>query len=169
MKKNLLCIQLGSNIGDRAAHLAQAKELLSATMSLDKLSPIYETEAWGMKNQMPFYNQLISFHSISSPYQVLKRCQEIEESMGRQRELHWGPRIIDLDIIFYSNKIIFSPELQIPHRWMQDRRFVLQPLVDIAEAWMHPVLKKTASQLLNDCSDNSEVKQIPFNGIRDTI
>lgn len=166
---NQVCIQLGSNIGKRAEHLKSAQKLLSENMTLENSSSIYETEAWGMKNQMPFYNQILIFRTNQSPYFLLKMCQKIEDIMGRSRDLHWGPRIIDLDIIFYSNKIIFSPELKIPHPWMQDRRFVLKPLVDIAKTWIHPIFGISAEQLLADCKDNSEVKLIPVNGVRDTI
>jgi len=164
-----ICIQLGSNIGDRAKQLKTATELLSEHLTLEHSSPIYETEAWGLTDQNAFYNQLLTFRTNISPFQLLKICQKIEETMGRSRDLHWGPRIIDLDIIFYSNKIIFSPKLQIPHLWMQDRRFVLKPLVEIAKAWVHPILGVSAEKLLADCNDNSEVKLIPFNGVRDTI
>ncbi len=164
-----ICIQLGSNIGDRAQHLKDATSALSSHFSLIESSPVYETEAWGLKDQQAFYNQLLIFESTESPYAIHQRCISIEEQMGRQRDLRWGPRIIDLDIIFYSNKIIFSPKLQIPHLRMQDRRFVLKPLVDIAKSWIHPVLGKSAEQLLQDCNDNSEVKLIPLNGVRDSI
>jgi len=160
LEAQMVCIQLGTNIGDRAENLKTALKLLSKSVHKVRLSSIYETAPWGNTEQAPFYNQLILARTSYSPFHLLKICQEIENQMDRQKVEHWGPRIIDLDIIFYSNKIIFSPELTIPHPLMQERNFVLLPLSELKPAWIHPIYHKDIEQLRLDCKDTSEVNRL---------
>ena len=162
MKKTTskIILQLGTNIGDRKSNIRRCLLELQTIISHSKESSIYETKAWGVKEQNDFLNLILIAETKLNPYQLLRACQALEKKLGKVKVSHWGPRIIDIDIIFYSNKIIFSPELKIPHPFMHMRRFVLQPLVEIAPEWNHPLLQQTSAQLLDNCEDHSEVKLI---------
>lgn len=158
---NHIVIQLGSNIGDKYKNLSGAIDrLISNYCTIIEKSSIYETEAWGKTDQDSFYNQLISIETKLSPYALLRLCQSIENEMGRKREIHWGPRIIDLDIIFYRNKIIFSPELEIPHPHFRDRKFILKPLSEMFPKFIDPFYGVGIKEILETCKDESEVKRI---------
>ncbi|MBA7517186.1 2-amino-4-hydroxy-6-hydroxymethyldihydropteridine pyrophosphokinase [subsurface metagenome] len=121
-------------------------------------SSIYETEPVGYKEQGWFLNSVVKGKTELSPRRLWKRLEKIEKSIGRESEIKWGPRIIDLDILFYENKILNGKQLQIPHSELHKRKFVLVPLEEIALELVHPVLKKTISELLRDLKDNSQVE-----------
>lgn len=160
MSSNPIIIQLGSNVGDRNAHLLTAKDHLARCSTIERSSSTFETEAWGLQEQSSFYNQLIEINTSLNPYALLKQCLSIETSMGRTREIAWGPRIIDIDIILYRNKIIFSPELSIPHEFYRERRFILEPLAERWGTTVDPITKKNSLELLEQCIDNSKVVRI---------
>lgn len=159
----MICIQLGANIAKRREALRQAELLLSDKVDILHKSDIYETEAWGMKNQASFYNQLLLGKTQLDPFSLLAFAQNIEKEMGRVKNVKWGPRIIDIDIIFFGQKVIYSPHLKIPHAYMAERRFILQPLKDMTAEWEHPLLKQSIEELMRNCIDNSEVKRLTLN------
>ncbi len=149
---------MGTNIGDRAANLATARHLISTQIgSIVKTSSLYETEAWGLKNQPDFYNQALEVETDLLPNQLLDESKRIEQSMGRQTAVRWGRRLIDIDILFYGTEIINSDRLKIPHREMTNRNFVLIPMLEIQAELEHPLLKKTIEELYWESQDTLEV------------
>jgi 2-amino-4-hydroxy-6-hydroxymethyldihydropteridine diphosphokinase len=134
--------------------LSKAKEQIEKRCgSILKASSVYETAAWGKEDQGAFLNQVLKVETNLHPEEVLKTILQIEEYLGRKRELKYGPRTIDIDILFFNDKIINRRALKIPHPQMQNRRFVLVPLNEIAPGKVHPTLHKTISQLLAECPD----------------
>ncbi|HEX8061510.1 MAG TPA: 2-amino-4-hydroxy-6-hydroxymethyldihydropteridine diphosphokinase [Cyclobacteriaceae bacterium] len=147
---------LGSNMGDRLANLEEAKTQLGGVV---RSSSVYVTAAWGNTAQPEFYNQVVEVHSKFSPGELLKRNQQIEIAMGRKRDVKWGPRIIDIDILFYNDDIINTQTLTIPHPEIRNRRFTLVPLLELTNK-VHPVLGKTISELLGECNDPLPVTRL---------
>ncbi len=150
---------IGGNIGDREKNLGDALHLIGKyeAIELVSVSPVYETAAWGNTAQGAFLNQALEINTTLSPGALLDVVLDIELQMGRKREEKYGPRVIDIDIIFFNNEVIDLPALTIPHPALSDRRFVLEPLNDIAPDYEHPVLKQTVSALLEHCSDTLAV------------
>jgi 2-amino-4-hydroxy-6-hydroxymethyldihydropteridine diphosphokinase len=146
---NLVYLSLGSNLGDRDAHLHNAIARLETAGRVVSISSFYETEPVEVTNQGWFLNCAVALETKQTPEQVMTVILQIEREMGRQRLQKKGPRIIDIDILLFSDEIIDSPELAVPHPAMQDRRFVLEPLVEIAPEARHPMLKKTVRELLD--------------------
>jgi 2-amino-4-hydroxy-6-hydroxymethyldihydropteridine diphosphokinase len=141
-------------MGDRKDFLEKArKEVEKKAGKIVRSSSLYETAAWGMQDQDPFLNQALLVNTKLSVYDLLTSVLQIEEDLGRKREVKYGPRTIDIDIILYNNDIIDHPELKVPHPEMQNRRFVLEPLNEIAGNRMHPVFHKSIAQLLAECPD----------------
>jgi len=158
---HIIYLLLGGNIGERE------KMLQSATLELSehvgkKLanSAMYETAAWGKEAQPKFLNSVLAMATTLSAHDVLIEIQKIENLLGRQRDELWGARTLDIDILFYDHEIIQTRELTIPHPFIQDRRFVLVPLSEIAPDLQHPTLKKTIAELLASCPDQLEVTKI---------
>jgi 2-amino-4-hydroxy-6-hydroxymethyldihydropteridine diphosphokinase len=151
-------IGLGSNLGDRKRYLQNAIDLLQVKVLQN--SSVYETEPVGYLDQSWFLNLVIQIETEIPPEELLLRCQQVEERLGRKREIPKGPRTIDLDILFFHQAVINAPDLILPHPAIQERRFVLEPLNEIASEFIHPVLDKTVSQLLHDCPDESVVKRL---------
>lgn len=148
----------GGNLGDRLKHLTSASDLIDNLCgNIKQASSIYETEAWGKTDQPSFLNQVLQIQTDLKPHQLLKKILTIEKKLGRFRKEKNGPRTIDIDILLFDNAIIKEPSLQVPHPRMQDRRFVLTPLAEIASELEHPVFKKTISALLAACTDPLEV------------
>lgn len=142
---------LGTNVGDRAANLAEAlRRLPDAGVLVRQLSSVYETDPRDYPDQAPFLNQVVAAETEAFPIQLLKRLQGIERDMGRRRTLPKGPRIIDLDLLLYEQKVMSTPVLEVPHPRIAERRFVLEPLAEIAPELRHPVLRKTMRELLRD-------------------
>lgn len=156
-----LILHMGSNIGQRNRNLSAARELLQQQLGQElEVSSVYETSAWGLKNQRDFLNQAIHLRTTHTALDALNIALSIETKLGRQRKRKWGERIIDIDLIFYDQLVLHLPALRIPHPLMQDRRFVLAPLAEIIPEWQHPVLQDTVSHLLADCSDRGWVRRV---------
>ena len=161
MKHNEVFIGLGSNLGDRAKNLKKAIHKIELTIgAIIRQSSIYETKPWGKTNQPDFFNQVVLIHSNKSPEDCLISLSGIEKQMGRKREKKWGERIIDLDLLYVNGYIIETYKLSLPHPGIAQRRFVLVPLVEIAPAFIHPLLLKNQKQLLSECPDLLEVKSL---------
>ena len=153
-------IALGSNIGDRAENLRQAREQLAAPdLRLLRASSIYETAPRDVKDQPWFLNQVIECETDLFPRQLLARLQKIEKSMGRKRRIAKGPREIDLDILFFGDAVVKAPELEIPHPRIAERRFVLEPLAELAPEKKHPGSRKTVREMLASVA-NQAVRKI---------
>lgn len=148
-------ISLGSNIGDRLANIQQAVSLLkmSDKISIVKTSSFYETEPWGNKNQPWFVNAAAAIDTELSALELLKLCQNVENQLGRDRKNGeiWGKRTIDIDILMYNDEIIsIGDTLSVPHPFMHERAFVLVPMLEVKPDLLHPVFKKTISQLYDE-------------------
>ena len=158
---NQAFILLGTNLGDKIANLQQAILSISANLiSIVSYSDIYETAAWGNTNQDNFFNQVIEVKTELSANDLLQTLLQIEIQMGRVRNQKWEARIIDLDILYFNHEIIDTENLKVPHPYLHVRRFTLAPLVQIAPQFLHPVFNKTNTALLENCSDNSEIKLV---------
>lgn len=153
---------LGSNLGDRPQVLAAAREAITEQAgSIARQSAIYETAPWGITDQPAFLNQVLEITTSLLPEDLLRIILNIEHLLGRVRYERWGARVIDIDILYFGRTVMDSARLTLPHPRIQDRRFVLAPLAEIAPDFIHPLLQKTSSQLLEQCPDTSEVSKIP--------
>ena len=141
-------LALGSNLGDRVANLENARKALAPKVTLIHESPIYVTPPWGYTDQPDFLNQVIEVETLLHPIPLLHKLKEIEADMGREVTFRNGPRIIDLDILFYGQEVYEGELLQIPHPRLQDRAFVLVPLNDLAPDFVHPVLNESVREML---------------------
>jgi 2-amino-4-hydroxy-6-hydroxymethyldihydropteridine diphosphokinase len=151
----------GGNMGDRKQNLAAAYQYIEQQCGkISNSSSLYETAAWGKNDQPAFLNQALEVETSLAPKQLLKKILQIEKELGRVREEKYGPRLIDIDILLFNNDIYNYPLLKIPHPELQNRRFVLVPLAEIAAAVIHPVFKKTIAELLAVCPDKLEVWRI---------
>ncbi len=149
---------LGSNLGDRQDYLEKARTMIKRRIGkLVAISSIYQTAAWGNTEQAAFLNQVIGVETKLAPEKVLKAAQEIEKLQGRTVSEKWGPRTLDIDILFYGDQIINTPELFIPHPEIANRRFALEPLMEVEPDLVHPVLNKTIRKLLAVCPDGLPV------------
>ena len=159
---NQVYLLTGCNLGDRHGLLERAKKIIVEKIGeIDKESSIYETAPWGFESEQDFLNQVIYVSTDLSPKEVLNKCLEIENELGRVRQSeHYSSRTIDIDILFYNDEIINEQVLIIPHERLHKRRFTLEPLVEIAPDLIHPVIKKSLSDILKECNDNSEVRRI---------
>jgi 2-amino-4-hydroxy-6-hydroxymethyldihydropteridine diphosphokinase len=145
----LVYIALGSNLGDRAENLRQARERIEAPdLRVLRASSIYETAPRDVENQPWFLNQVIECETDLFPRQLLERLQRIERAMGRKRRMAKGPREIDLDILLFGNAVVKAPELEIPHPRLAERRFVLEPLAELAPEIRHPGTRRTVREML---------------------
>jgi 2-amino-4-hydroxy-6-hydroxymethyldihydropteridine diphosphokinase len=150
----LAYLLLGSNLGDRAALLAAARQQLAGTAGeIVAESGLYETAAWGREDQPAFLNQALALRTGLRPDALLGACQAAEQRAGRQRLEHWGSRTLDVDILLFGDEIIDTPTLTIPHPRLPERRFALVPLAEIAASLRHPQLHVTIETLLLRCPD----------------
>lgn len=152
METHVVYLALGSNLGDRQENLRQAIAALPPQMEVKAKSHVYETPPWGYEEQAKFYNQAIQVETYVQPEPLLKHLKRLEVALGRQATFQNGPRLIDIDILFYDNLVWNSPLLTIPHPRLHERGFVLLPLLDIAPELVHPVLKKSIRELVASCS-----------------
>ena len=153
---------LGSNLGNREDNFSQCVNHLSEIRDIDikKLSSIYETEPHGFFDQPMFLNMVIEIETQMLPDQLLDITQHVEKKMGKKKYFQWGPRLIDIDILSYQNRVINKKKITLPHQQMHRRKFVLVPLNEIAPNFFHPLLYKNINQLLNECRDELKVTKI---------
>lgn len=148
--KNEVYISLGSNLGNRIENLKSSLALMEPEISVKEISPVYETPPWGYTSQPAFLNQVIQGETYLTPAELLVFLKFIERRMGRVLTFLYGPRIIDLDILFYDDLIINTPDLKIPHPRIAERAFVLVPLFDISPEYEHPESGVTVSEMLKE-------------------
>ena len=152
---------LGSNLGEKKLNIDYAAELIGSLIGeVITKSSIYQTSAWGVEDQPPFYNQVLEVKTKSKPEDLIVDIQYIENKLGRERGERWGSRIIDIDVLYYENEVINLDNLIVPHPEIHNRRFTLIPLVEIAPDYLHPVLNKTNAQLLSEVKDELKVEKI---------
>jgi 2-amino-4-hydroxy-6-hydroxymethyldihydropteridine diphosphokinase len=150
----------GGNLGNREENLATARELINLHCgTIVKASSLYETAAWGNTDQPAFLNQALELATSLNARQLIRRLLKVEKNMGRIRKEKYGPRLIDIDILLFNNEKHNYHFLKLPHPEMQNRRFALLPLAEIAPGMVHPVLNKTIAELLKECKDELPVKK----------
>jgi len=149
-------IALGTNLGDRLANLRSAIESLAQDVLVTRESTIYETPPWGYTEQPAFLNMVVEAATSLNPRDLLDYLKKREDELGRIESFRYGPRQIDLDILFYDDLVLNEDDLQIPHPRLHERAFVLVPLADLAPEFEHPVFKQSVQSLLNDV-DTSEI------------
>jgi len=150
---NTVYLLLGSNEGDRKYLLGKAIDAISTFGTVVKRSSLYETAAWGLETQPEFLNMVLEVHTELSAEAVLNKIQQTENNLGRQRKVLWGQRTLDIDILFFNDEIIDTENLKVPHPYMQERRFTLAPLSEIAGSLVHPILRLSIEQLMENCED----------------
>jgi 2-amino-4-hydroxy-6-hydroxymethyldihydropteridine diphosphokinase len=150
MMEHTVYLALGSNLGNRLANLKNAISNFTPQLDVKKKSPVYETPPWGYADQPKFLNQVVMAETYLEPQDLLDHLKRLEVVLGREPTFQNGPRLIDVDILFYDDVEIDSPPLQIPHPRLHQRGFVLVPLHDLAPELIHPVLGKSIADLLLD-------------------
>lgn len=161
---NRAYLLIGGNMGERWRYLHDAKQNIDSRCGKVKASSaVYETAAWGITDQPSFLNLALQIETPLTATELLQCLLAIEKNMGRIRDKKFGPRIIDIDILLFNEEVIREEGLTVPHPQLQNRRFALQCLHDIAADEVHPVLHKTIQQLLQECTDPLEVKKIDAN------
>lgn len=156
-------LSLGSNIGDSRRQLGTAVQLLGTAgehTQVTRVSPVYSTKAWGKTDQPDFLNMAAELKTALAAPELMQLLLATEHKMGRERTEKWGPRTIDIDLLFYSDECIHLPHLHVPHPMLHERMFVLAPLNDLSPELVHPVLKKTVAELLRDCPDKTEIRRL---------
>lgn len=151
MDEHVIYLALGSNLGNRAANLKEAIASLPPQMEVKAKSNVYETPPWGHTDQDKFYNQVLKAKTYLDPEPLLKHLKRLEVALGRVASFRNGPRLIDIDILFYDDLVFESPVLTIPHPHVHERGFVLLPMMDIAPDFMHPVKQRSIRDLIAGC------------------
>lgn len=149
---------IGGNLGDRKRLIEEARCLLSEIGTIKTASNVYESHAWGDASEGQYLNQALVIETASSPINLIQMTQEIENRLGRTRNILWGNRTMDIDIIYFDDLVYQDENLIVPHPLMSERNFVLVPLVEILPYFVHPVFKVNNKELLLRCRDKSEVK-----------
>jgi len=158
LQEHSCVIGLGSNLGEKARHINQAMEGISRLGKIESLSAMYKTQPWGNEAQDFFLNAVVMIQAKIDPWDLLQQLIQIELKTGKEKKEHWGPRKIDLDILYYGQKIIFEKSLIIPHPFLHLRNFVLIPMQEVAAGFLHPIYRKTTNELLKQCPDKSKVE-----------
>jgi 2-amino-4-hydroxy-6-hydroxymethyldihydropteridine diphosphokinase len=153
-------LSLGSNIEPKLDYMNMALRLLQKHGHITEKSSLYLSEPWGDPNQAEFYNAVIRFESPVNPTGLLQQIKSIEAQIGRIKSSHWGARRIDIDILFVDDLVIDKTDLNVPHKYLTRRRFVLEPLAELTEGINLPVFSKTAAEILGECNDVSTVKKL---------
>jgi 2-amino-4-hydroxy-6-hydroxymethyldihydropteridine diphosphokinase len=153
---------IGSNLGDIGWNLRNAMERMSAEeIKITDRSSVYKTEPWGFNHDSDFLNQVIRIETSLKPLELLEKIQKIERDMGRNKNsASYSARIIDIDILFYGDRIIETDRLTIPHPKIHERMFVLAPMAEIAPDFIHPVLRKPINRLKDECDDRKRIKKL---------
>jgi 2-amino-4-hydroxy-6-hydroxymethyldihydropteridine diphosphokinase len=151
MKQHTVYLALGSNLGDRLLNLRQAITSLTPQMEVKAKSQVYETPPWGFSDQPKFLNQAVKGTTYLDPEPLLKHLKRLEVALGRKESIPNGPRLIDIDILFYDDLVLNKPSIVIPHPRLQDRGFVLLPLMDLDPELLHPVSRKTVREMAALC------------------
>ncbi|MEP7136287.1 MAG: 2-amino-4-hydroxy-6-hydroxymethyldihydropteridine diphosphokinase [Chloroflexota bacterium] len=151
MEDHVVYLALGSNLGNRASNLKEAIVSLPPQMEVKARSKVYETPPWGYAEQEKFLNQVLKVKTYLEPEQLLKHLKRLEVALGRITSFQNGPRLIDIDILFYDDLVFESPVLVLPHPRVHERGFVLLPMMDIAPDFVHPVKQKSVRDLIAGC------------------
>ena len=158
---NRVMIGLGSNLGNKKDNIISACQLIGHLGEMVQISSLYETAAWGFNSENVFYNACVEIRTELQPGALLAEIKRIEDNLGRERSsAGYADRKIDLDILFFDNLIVDTPELVIPHPRMAERKFTLFPLNELDSNFMHPKFKSTVNELLNLCLDSTQIKRI---------
>src|SRR5690606_15453050 len=158
---NKVVLALGSNLGNKKEHLQNAINHIHSHIGfVAQASAIYETPSWGF-DSFPFYNMCILIHTNLSPEKLLVELKQTEKTLGRTAKTsdNYEARTVDIDIVYFNDLIFNSTDLQIPHKELQNRKFVLVPLNDLTFDWKHPILQRSTQELLLICKDKSDIKQ----------
>lgn len=161
--EHIVFLSLGSNTGNRLYHLRKATEAIGEIACVMKISSVYETSPVGPIPQNHFLNAAMKIQTTLAPQDLMLHLMQIEESHGRKREIKWGPRNIDIDILFYDDRILNAAGLVIPHPHYADRKFVIEPLYEIAPQWRCPVRNKTIAEIRRSLTDGHTVQKIKDN------
>lgn len=155
---------LGSNLGDRSGNLLRAVELLAQELVVERVSSLYETEPWGYREQTRFLNAALCAVTRLSPLALLGLVQQVEQRLGRTPTFRYGPRSLDVDILFYGDRVLEIPRLTVPHPHLAQRAFVLVPLAEIAPGLCHPKLGNTVEQLLEQVEGREGIERCSVQG-----
>jgi 2-amino-4-hydroxy-6-hydroxymethyldihydropteridine diphosphokinase len=151
MKEHIVYLALGTNLGDRLSNLKQAIAALTPQLEVKAKSQVYETPPWGFEDQPKFLNQVIKANTYLDPEPLLKHLKRLEVALGRKESFPNGPRLIDMDILFYDDLVMEKPSLVLPHPRLHERGFVLLPLLEIAPNLVHPVRKQSVREMAETC------------------
>jgi 2-amino-4-hydroxy-6-hydroxymethyldihydropteridine diphosphokinase len=152
MKEHIVYLALGTNLGDRLSNLKQAIAALTPQLEVKAKSQVYETPPWGFEDQPKFLNQVIKANTYLDPEPLLKHLKRLEVALGRKESFPNGPRLIDMDILFYDDLVMEKPSLVLPHPRLHERGFVLLPLLEIAPNLVHPVRKQSVREMAEMCN-----------------
>jgi len=157
----LIYLSLGSNMGDRKQNMSFAAKRLAEQQGLRLLrkSSLYLTEPWGEPDQEKFYNAVLEMETANLPWELLAQCQQVEREAGRERKVHWGPRTLDIDILWYGGQHIVTGDLHVPHPYLSERLYVMRPLSELVPHLEIP-LKGRLDLLLAACPEEEEIEVI---------